>query len=439
MKVLKLLIMAIAINASLAQLSAKDIKYAEETLDNGLQVIYHIDRTAPVVSTVVHYKVGAKDEVVGKTGYAHFFEHLMFEATDNIGRSDISKYINEAGGWLNAHTSWDETVYKFKVPSHELKLALWIEAERMRNLQIESIGVETQRGVVIEEKKSRVDNQPYGTMIEKMVENLFVGATYSWPTIGSIEDLNQAKIEDFQNFYDNFYKPNNAVLVISGDLQISDAQNAVKEFFGDMPLMDVPLRKQYDIRPLEVPYRETVPDDKAQLPALFMGYRSPSLGDPDYYAFNLLSNILAAGESSRLYNKIVNEEQLALAVQMSPLSLEKDGAVIFVGVAKPGEDLDEIEEAIVDEINELIEDGITEEELQKTKNIMESQMIFSKKNVLDKAMALARYKAYYGDASLINEEIKRYMEVKPDDIINVAKKYLSTDSKVVLNYVPQAN
>lgn len=431
--------MAVMINAGLTDLVAKDIKFAEETLQNGLQVIYHIDRTAPVVSTVVHYKVGAKDEVEGKTGYAHFFEHLMFEATDNIGRSDIPRYINEAGGWLNAHTSWDETVYKFKVPSHELKLALWIEAERMMNLQIESIGVETQRGVVIEEKKSRVDNQPYGTMLEKMVYNLFRAGTYSWPTIGVIEDIEKAQISDFAEFYKNFYRPNNAVLVISGDFEITQAQKAVKEYFGDIPLMDVPKRKQYDILPLEAPYRETVPDDKAQIPALFMGYRGPAIGDEDYYAFNLLTNILAAGESSRLYNKIVNEDQLALAVQMSPISLEKDGAVIFVGVAKPGGDLEDIEEAILDEIEELIEDGISEEELEKTKNIMESQMIFSKKNVLDKAQTLAMYKAYYGDASLINEEIKKYMEVDTDDIINVAKKYLLTKNNVVLNYVPQTN
>lgn len=416
---------------------ANEIKFVEETLDNGLQVIYNIDRTAPMVATVLHYKVGSRDENPNLTGFAHFFEHLMFEATDDIPRESIDKYINEAGGRLNAHTSFDETVYKFEVPSNEIKLALWIESQRMRKLLVAEKGVETQRGVVKEEKNVRVKNQPYGTLLEKFAANVWKDGSYSWTPIGAAQHIDSAKIPEFRAFYDKFYQPNNGILVISGDFDINEVKDYVREYFGIYPKGKEIDREKFVMPELKEGYREEVIDEKAQLPAVFVGYRGPRLGEDDYYAMSLLTNILAAGESSRLYQRIVNNDQTAVAAQAMPFSLQYSGAVLLLGVAKPGKDIEDVEEAMYDEIEKLIEDGVTEEEFEKTKNINEVQFVSGKKNVLGKAMTLAQFKAYYDDANMINTEIEKYNKVTMEDLKRVAKKYLGTDKKVVLTYLPK--
>lgn len=413
-----------------------EIEFEEETLDNGLHVIYNIDRTAPVVSTVVHYKVGSKDENPNKTGFAHFFEHLMFEATDEIPKESIDKYVNQAGGSLNAHTSFDETVYKFTVPSNQIKLPLWIEASRMRHLQIADDGVETQRGVVKEERNVRVDNQPYGDLLQRMAENLFPGSGYGWPTIGYHEHLNKATIPDFQNFYDNFYQPNNACLVISGDFKISDAKKYVKEYFGQIPKGKNPVRNEFKLTKIESEVDKEIEDEKAQLPGLFIGYRGAKLGTKDYYALSLLSSIMGAGESSRFYRELVDKEQLAVQTQMIPLSLQYSGGIIFVGIPSPQTDVSDLEDGIFEEIEKVIENGVTEDELEKAKNIQEASSIPANKNTLSKAMSLARYWAYYDDPGMINSEIDNYLDVTLDDIKRVAKKYLGTDKRVILTYMP---
>ncbi len=414
----------------------KPIKYEVDSLENGLKVIYCVDKTAPIVATVVHYKVGSRDEDPNRTGYAHFFEHLMFEATENIPRASIDKYVQEAGGTLNAHTSYDETVYYFKLPSNYLNLALWIESQRMRKLKVDSVGVNTQKGVVIEELRMRYDNQPYGTMLMKMSERLFKGSSYGWATIGYIEHLEKATIEDFEGFYNNFYKPNNAILVIVGDIDIPEAKKLVRQYFGIYPPMEHPKRMEFQLPPLEQAIEEVVNDPKAQLPALFIGFRGPKLGDPDYYAFSLLADILSSGESSRLYRRIVDEEQAAVAANMFNLSLEYAGGVILYAVTNPNKSLKKVKELMLEEIRKIAKEGVKPEELQKAKNITETQFISEKKNVLEKASILARYQAYFNDPSLINNELKKYMAVTPEDIQRVAKKYLETNNFVTLYYHP---
>lgn len=413
------------------------VNFKKETLENGLRVIYNIDRSAPVISTIMHYEVGAKDEDFGKTGYAHFFEHLMFESAGSLERAEIPKLINEAGGFLNAHTSFDETVYKFKVSANEVRLPLWIEAQRMRGLNVEEIGVETQRGVVLEEKKSSVDNQPYGTMLEKMLKNLFQQGTYSWTVIGDANHIEKAKIEDFKNFYDKYYQPKNAILVVSGNFIIEDLRGYINEYFGNIKNSSDIVRNKVTIDTLKKEYRETVIDDKAPHKAVFIGYKGPNLGSEDYYATNLLSNILASGESSRLYKRLVNKDEIAMQTSMFPFNLQKDGAIIFYGVAYPNQDLDDVEDAIYEEVNKIIKDGISDSELQKVKNINEMDIVASKKNVMQKAMLLARFEAYYKDPNMINDELTNFNLVTKEDIQRVAKKYLGTKNRVVLNYLPK--
>ena len=252
---------------------ANRIEFIKDTLANGLDVIYHIDKSAPVVSTIVHYNVGSKDEDPTRTGFAHFFEHLMFEATEDIPRATIDKYVQQAGGTLNAHTAFDETVYKFTVPADQIKLPLWIESQRMRKLLVEETGVETQRGVVKEERKMRVDNQPYGDLLERIFSRMFAGGSYAWTPIGSEQHIDKAEIKEFQEFYNRFYQPNNATLVIAGDFNLQDAREYVNTYFGSIPRAPEPYRPPFKLEPLKDKVREVIKDEKATLPALFIGYR----------------------------------------------------------------------------------------------------------------------------------------------------------------------
>lgn len=414
-----------------------EVKFEEETLNNGMHVIYSIDKSAPVVSTVVHYNVGSKDEDPTRTGFAHFFEHLMFEGTKDIERAHIDKYVNEAGGTLNAHTSFDETVYKFTVPSNQIKLALWIESQRMRHLLVDNVGLETQRGVVKEEKKQRYDNSPYGTMLEKMMENLFEGGSYAWTPIGSAQHIDVAGLDEFIEFYDNFYQPNNATLVITGDFDLEDAKQYVRDYFGHYPKAGEPKRSEFTLKPLEGTHRELIEDKMAQLPAIFMGYRAPKMGEKDYYAMEYLNQILATGESSRFYQRLVNKEQTAVQVASQLLGLEKAGFMMLIGIPAVGQEPEVVEKQIFEEIDNLINNGITDDEFTKARNILEARFVNGKKNTLEKAMTLASYHTYFGDANLINKEIDKYMSITKQDVIDVAKKYLDTDNKVILTYVPQ--
>jgi len=361
----------------------------------------------------------------------------MFEATTDIPRASIDKYIQEAGGDLNAHTSFDETVYYQRLPANEIKLALWIESQRMRGLLVDEVGVETQRGVVTEELKMRRNNAPYGTLLDKICEHLFPGGSYSWTTLGSIDHIAAATIQDFRAFYDNFYQPNNATLVIAGDIDIDQTRNYVESYFGSIPKGNIPNREDFKILPMKSEVREEIEDARAQLPGVFIGFRSPAIGDIDYYPFTLLFDILSSGESSRLYQTIVDKEQLAAQVAAFPLALEKAGIGIFYAIAQPGKNVKDIEKAFFREIDKVLKNGVTEDELTKAKNIKESEFIFGKKDVLEKAQTLARYNSYYGDPSLINTENDKFLSVSADDILRVANQYLGAKNRVILIYMPK--
>jgi len=413
------------------------IKFYRDSLENGLQIIYCPDNSAPIVATVLHYKVGSKDEISTQTGYAHFFEHLMFEATESIPRASIDKYIQEAAGELNAHTSFDETVYYFQLPSNQLNLALWIEAQRMRKLKVDTIGVETQRGVVLEEIKQTTTNQPYGTLFRKVMENLFPGTSYSWEVLGYEKNIAVATIDDFKKFYDKFYQPNNAILVITGDFDIKQAREDIRKYFGQYPRANNLKNNIVEITPLQKPYREIIYDDKVQLPGIFISFRAPAKTDPDYYALYLLNNILSRGESSRLFKRLVLKEQKAVETSIMYMPLKYSGVFLLYAIASIGTDIKDIETILNEEIKNIIQNGVSDKELQKVKNIIETEFAFANKNNLEKAEALAEYLSYYGDADLINTEIDRFLKVTIDDIKKVAKKYLDTEKNVTLIYLPK--
>lgn len=415
----------------------KPVTFTEYDLPNGLHVILHEDHSAPVVATVLHYKVGSRDEDPARTGFAHFFEHLMFESTEAIERATIDKLISGAGGQLNAFTSNDQTVYHFVVPSNEVRLPLWIEAQRMRKLQINTLGVETQRGVVKEERKNRYDNAPYGGWLEKTHKYLFTGSPYSWTPIGSSQHIDSASISEFKEFYDQFYQPNNAILVVSGDIDQQLVRETIETYFGGYPRAPEPRRPAInDLSLLSGEVREVINDPKAQLPALFVGYRAMTVSDPDAYVGELLTSILSSGESSRLYRVLVDSLQIAVQASVSVMPREYVGLAFYVGIAAPGKGLLEVERAIDNELQRVIRDGVTEEELTKAKAIAESQFIFGKSGMYQKALGLADAFRFNGSTSSFNTEIQNYLKVTRADIQRVARKLFDTNQRVVLTYLP---
>ena len=283
----------------------------------------------------------------------------------------------------------------------------------------------------------RNDNTAYGTMFENMTKRLFGGTSYEWNPIGSEKHINQATIQEFRNFYDNFYQPNNAVLAIVGDFNIEDAKKYVRDYFGVLPRGSEPKREPFKIAPFTSTTIDTIEDAKAQLPRVYAGYRGPKLGEKDYYTLSLLSDILGSGESSRMYQRLVDKDRIAVNASINPMNLEKAGLLLLVGTPAMGKEPGKVLDVMTEEVKKVAENGVTDEELTKAKNITEAQFISGKKNVLDKAQSLARYYVYFNDANMVNQEIEKYLSVTKDDIKQAAQKYLNTDNRVVLYYIPK--
>lgn len=412
----------------------KPIQFVEYDLPNGLHVILHENHQAPVVSTYVLYHVGSKNERPDRTGFAHFFEHLMFEGSENIPRGKIDKYISGAGGNLNASTSFDKTDYYFNLPSNQLELALWIESERMLHAKVDEQGVETQRQVVKEERRRGVDNQPYGTLFEELAALVFAGTPYAWTPIGSHQYIDQAKIEEFRDFYKTYYLPNNATLAVAGDINIERTKKLIEDYFGPVP-------KGPEIKRPEVTWdfktKRTVKDvkqDNTPLPATLHAWRAPTETHPDAYPLEMLGNILSKGRSSRLYRRLVDQEQVAVASDAFAFLQEKAGLIGVFANGQTNVPLDQLDKLIGEEIKSVRDKGVTAEEFQKVRNQQESDFATAFGSMNARARNLARYHVFYGDANLINTELDRYMAVKREDLQRVAKEYLRDDRTQILRY-----
>ena len=418
--------------------TAQNIEFEEYKLDNGLHVILHQDNGTPIVTVSVLYHVGSKNEPPGRTGFAHFFEHLMFEGSPNIGRGEYFKIIQAAGGQLNANTSNDRTYYYQTLPSNQLELGLYMESERMLHAVIDSTGIATQKEVVKEEKRLRVDNQPYGSILEKMLENAYKGTNYEWAPIGSFEDIDAATDQDFVDFYETFYVPNNATLSIAGDIDINETKALVQAYFGEIErgTKDIP-RPEITAPKLDSTVTETV-FDNIQVPAVIQGYRMPAQGTEDYYALQFLTQLLSGGQSARFQKTLVDDKAMALAVQALPLGLEDGGLFINFALPNQGYSTEDLAEEIDKLIDEVKNELVPEREFQKLKNQIESNFIAGYGSVESIAESLADYHVYFGNANLINTEIERYRKVTREDLMKVAKKYLVPENKVVLTYRPKS-
>ncbi len=414
---------------------AQNIKFIEYDLPNGLHVILHEDHSTPIVAVTVLYHVGSKNEQVGRTGMAHFFEHLLFEGSDNIGRGEYAKYVENAGGGLNANTTQDRTFYYDLMPSNQLELGLWLESERMLHAKVENKGIETQREVVKEEKRMRYDNQPYGNLLPEALKHAYKKHPYAWSPIGSMEDLNAAKDEDFVNFYKTFYVPNNAVLSLAGDMNVEETKKLIAKYFGDIPkgtnAIPRPTVKE-DINTGEV--RDTI-FGKDELPMVVQAYHIPAQGTTEFYAVDMLNTLLSNGESSRLNRAMVEEQQLSLFCGAFTFNLEDPGLTLAFGLANMGVDPKTLEDGMNKEFDKVKEELVTEKEFEKLKNQIESQFVSSNSSMAGIAESLANYHTYYGNANLINTEIERYMKVTREDLRAAARKYYTPENRVVLYFL----
>ena len=417
--------------------TAQEVEFTEYTLDNGLDVILHQDNSAPVVTTSVMYHVGAKNEDPERTGFAHFFEHLLFEGTENIGKGDWFKIVSSNGGSNNANTTDDRTYYYEIFPSNQLELGLWMESERMMHPIIDQKGVDTQNEVVKEEKRLRVDNAPYGNILAEVKKRLFEKHPYRWSTIGSMDHLDAATLEEFRAFNDKYYVPNNATLVVAGDIEIEKTKKMISDYFGPIekgaPVEQINIKEAPITEQIEGTYR----DPNIQIPAIVLAYRTPSMKERDAYVLDMISAVLSDGKSSRLYKKLVDDQKQALQIGAFNIAQEDYGQYVVFGLPLGETELDTLVSEVDEEIKKLQTNLISQREYEKLQNQFENRFVNSNSSVAGIASSLATYQMLYGDTDLINEEIEIYRSITREDIKRVANKYLNPNQRLVLEYLPK--
>lgn len=475
---------------TMSAFAQKKVDFVEYDLPNGLHVILHEEKSTPIVAVSILYHVGSKNEKVGRTGFAHFFEHLLFEGSTNIARGEYDKLVEGNGGTLNANTSNDRTFYYEILPSNQLELGLWLESERLLHARVDEKGIETQRSVVKEEKRQRVDNQPYASFVAETFKRMFVNHPYNWVPIGSMEDLDAAQEEDYINFYHTYYVPSNATLSIAGDIDINQTKKWIAQYFGSIPkgqainlvrdyenlsaeafkikynadksVLDGnnyikpkskagrKLLKSYAKKPttinrppnytgkLDAVIRDTVYDN-IQLPGLFITYNFPNQTDPDFYALEMMNEILSGGSSSRLNKSIVEKKEMGVASFSFPFGMEAGGVGIFGTIAANGVDIDELLAAVDTEIEKMQNELVTQEEFEKIRNKTENDLIAMNSRVAGIAENLADNHVYFGSAARTNTMLDGYLKVTREDIQRVAKKYLTKDARLILIYLPKEN
>ena len=419
--------------------TAQQLKFTEYDLPNGLHVILHQDKKAPVVAVSVMYHVGSKDEDTARTGFAHFFEHLLFEGSDNIKRGEFMKIVTSNGGSNNANTTQDRTFYYETFPSNQLELGMWLESERMYHPVINEVGVKTQNEVVKEEKRLRVDNQPYGNLLSSGMKDIFQNHPYRWAPIGSMAHLDAASLDEFKAFFKKYYVPNNAVLSIAGDINIDTTKALVTKYFAEIPKGAPIVRKHYEEAPLAKEIIDTAYDGNIQLPAIVTGYRIPGLTNPDSKALEMISSLLSGSGSSRLSTKMVDEKKEAVAVQAFNYSLEDYGVYLTFALPNGTTPLDTLLKDIDSEITRLKTDLISEKEYQKLQNQFENNFVSANTRALGIAENLSDgYTFHNKNTNYVNQELQDIRSVTREQIREVAKKYLNKNQRVVLYYLPKS-
>jgi predicted Zn-dependent peptidase len=418
--------------------------FTQFQLDNGLRVVLSEDRSAPVVAVAVYYDVGSRNETKGRSGFAHLFEHMMFQGSENVGKAEHFKYIENNGGVMNASTHADFTNYYNYLPSNQLELALWLESDRMRSLKITPENLQNQKEAVKEEKRLSYDNQAYWPALLKMDEMVFRNWANSHSAIGSMEDLDAASIADVKQFFETYYAPNNAVLAIAGDIDSVQAEALVRKYFGTIPRQPPPPPVDVSEPEAAAQARALVTDPLAQVPALAIAWKVPARNSADFYPIALLKTILLDGESARVYRALIKDKELAIEVSGTLEARRGPGQVAVLAVHKEKVKPEAVEALILAEIERVKTEGVGIDELNKVKNQYRlarfatgSEGEFSSlQTPLGRALALAEYAMFDGDPSLINSEIDRYLAVTPEQIREAAKRYFGSANRAVLFISP---
>ena len=417
--------------------TAQKVAYTEYNLKNGLHVILHQDKTAPVVAVSVMYHVGSKDEQTNRTGFAHFFEHLLFEGSDNIKRGEFMKIVSSNGGQNNANTTQDRTFYYEVFPSNQLATGIWLESERMMHPVINEVGVKTQNEVVKEEKRLRVDNQPYGNFLSEIMKRIFTKHPYNWVPIGSMADLDAATLDEFKAFNKKYYTPVNSVLVIAGDIDIAKTKTLVENYFEAIPSGVAIAKTTAKEDPITKELIDTTYDNNIQIPAILASYRVPGKTSKDSKALEMASAVLSQGNSSRMFKKMVDDKKNSVQVGSFNYSLEDYGAYITYALPNNDTPLDSLLKDMDEEVVKLQTTLITEAEFTKLQNQFENEFIGKNSKMLGVAENLADGYTFYKNTNNINTELEEIRKITREDIQEVAKKYLNKNQRVVLYYLPK--
>lgn len=411
------------------------LEIEEYALENGLRVVLNQDNAIPVVAVAVYYDVGSRNEREDKTGFAHLFEHMMFQGSENVKKAEHFQFIMKAGGTMNGTTSSERTNYYQTVPANQLPLALWLESDRMRSLAVTQENLDNQREAVKEEKRLRYDNQPYGEIFDIINEMIYKNFANAHSTIGSMEHLDNATVEDVQEFFRIYYAPNNAVMTISGAFDKAETKQLIEKFFGSIPSQ--PLPDALDVsEPREVAETYKAHEDKlAPFPAFLIGWKTPPRRTEEFYALYLAGKILYDGDSSRLYQKLVKGDESV--VQLFGFTDERRGpSSIFIGaIPKPEEDLSKIREVIMHEINDIATNGVTPAEMQKIQNQLINDSVRVRQSSMARAQHIAEFALYDGDPTLINSELDELLAITPEKIQTTVAEYLNTENRALLDVV----
>ena len=408
----------------------------EFTLANGLRVVLSPDRAIPVVSIAVYYDVGSRNEREGRTGFAHLFEHMMFQGSENVPKAAHFQYIFNAGGTMNGTTSTERTNYFETLPSNYLPLAFWLESDRMRSLKVTQENLDNQRHAVQEEKRLRYDNQPYVNAFLRMNELIFTNPANAHSTIGSMEDLDAATIDDVREFFRIYYAPNNAVLTVVGDFDYAEARTLVDKYFANIPSQ--PLPPPADVSETEhvaVP-EETFHDPLAPAPAFVLGWKIPARRTPDFYALSLAGTLLFEGDSSRLYQKLVKGDESVVSIEGGVDERRGPSALYIFALPKPGQDVHTIREQIFDEIKRIAADGPTDAEMEKLRNSLCNDAVRGRQSTMYRAQRIAEFALYDSDPRLVDSELDQYLNVTAADIKRATARFLDGPHRVVLDIVP---
>jgi len=408
------------------------------SLDNGLRIVLNEDHSVPVVSVAVYYDVGSRNEREGRTGFAHLFEHMMFQGSENVPKAAHFQYISNAGGTMNGTTSSERTNYFETLPASQLPLALWLESDRMRSLAVTQENLDNQREAVKEEKRLRYDNQPYVNGFLRLFEMSFKNPANSHSTIGSMEDLDAATVEDIQEFFRIYYAPNNAVLAVAGDIDQGETLALIKKYFATIPRQPEPPPVDVAEPPGVAVNQDAYLDKLAPVPAFALGWKIPSRRSPDFYALSLASHLLFEGESARLYQKLVKGEESVVQIQGGIDERRGPSGLFIVVIPKPDREGAQIRDTIFEEIRQLATLGPSEEEMEKLRNNLFLASVRSRQSSLYRAQQLAEFTLYDNDPELFNTDLQTYLDVTAEQIRDSVAQYLETDDRVLLDIVPSS-